>query len=258
MPIDNAIYDRISNTWWEEDGFMALLRTAVNPARVDHFHEILLQSDRPLEGLRVLDVGCGGGLLSEAFARWSCVVTGVDQSAPTLEAARAHAQASGLDITYSQGHAETLPFWANSFDVVVCCDVLEHVDSPDRVVEEIARVCCPNGLFLFDTINRTWRSKLIAITLAQDFAPTRLIPPDVHVWSKFIRPRELTKMLTRHGFAGAQLTGLAPDLNPLTALPALLHTKLGRMSYADLGQVVALKRSTNMSISYMGHATRLG
>lgn len=258
MPtIDNAIYDRIPATWWDEDGFMALLRTAVNPPRFEYFRSVLV--DRlhlDPQQLRLLDVGCGGGLLSEPFAALGCQVSGVDRSLPTLEAARTHAAQSRLAIDYREASAEALPFDSASFDVVSCCDVLEHVDDLDKVVQEIARVLKPGGVFLFDTINRTLRSKLIAIKLAQDWPLTRLMPRDVHVWEKFIRPDELTALLERHGLSRSELTGLAPAGNPLRAISALLQTKLGRMRFDTLGTRLKLKPSRDLSISYMGFAQR--
>src|SRR5690349_6664724 len=107
---------------------MALLQHAVNPPRFEYFREVLVQRlGKTPHILSVLDVGCGGGLLSERFARLGCTVTGVDRSIPTLTAARAHADTAGLDIRYAPGDASSLPFEAASFDVVLCCDVLEHV-----------------------------------------------------------------------------------------------------------------------------------
>ena len=258
MPaIDNTIYDRVSSTWWDEDGFMALLRTSVNPPRFAYFREVLVERLRlDPQVLRVLDVGCGGGLLSEAFAALGCHVTGVDRSVPTLAAARSHAERSGLGIRYLEGTAETLHFESGTFDVVCCCDVLEHVDDPDIVVREIARVLKAGGVFLFDTINRTLRSKLVAIKLAQDWRLTRLIPRNVHVWEKFIRPEELVRTLDRHGMPRHELAGLSPAVNPFSAAGALVRNKLGRMSFAELGSKLTLEQSSDLSISYMGYALR--
>jgi 2-polyprenyl-6-hydroxyphenyl methylase/3-demethylubiquinone-9 3-methyltransferase len=253
--VDNGIYDRVAATWWEEDGFMALLRTSVNPGRSAYFREVLVQRLRrePAQ-LDLLDVGCGGGLLAEEFARLGCRVTGIDRSLPTLEAARAHATSAGLAIDYREGSADALPFDAARFDVVSCCDVLEHVDDPAAVLAEIARVLRPGGVFLFDTINRTLRSKLVAIKLAQDWRPTRFIPRDVHVWEKFIRPAELSAWLQAQNLWPCEFAGLSPPRNPLPALGAFARHKLGRLSFGELGERLRLERSRDLAISYMGFA----
>jgi 2-polyprenyl-6-hydroxyphenyl methylase/3-demethylubiquinone-9 3-methyltransferase len=254
--VDNRIYDRVASTWWDEDGFMALLRTSVNPGRSAYFHQVLVDRLRLLPGrVQLLDVGCGGGLLAEEFAHLGCAVTGVDLSKPTLEAAKAHANASGLEIDYMESSAERLPFPAASFDAVSCCDVLEHVDDPSMVLAEIARVLKPGGVFVFDTINRTWRSKLVAIKLAQEW-PTRFIPGDVHVWEKFIRPEELSQSMTAHGLHATEFKGLAPSRNPLPALAAFARHKLGRLSFGELGERIRLQASSDLSVSYMGFALR--
>ena len=255
--IDNAIYDRIPAAWWSDDSFMALLRNSVNPPRFEYFREILVQRFGDVRSpLSVLDVGCGGGLLSERFAALGCTVTGIDRSLPTLAAAREHAQSMGLAILYQPGDAAALPFDAAQFDVACCCDVLEHVDEVDRVVAEIARVMKPGGVFFFDTINRTWRSKLLAIKLAQDWALTRVVPRNVHVWERFIRPQELGASLERHGLPAYEFAGLSPAVNPFKALASLVRLKLGRISFGQMGHTFVLARSRDLSLSYMGHAAR--
>lgn len=253
--IDNAIYDRIPHDWWSDDSFMALLRNAVNPPRFAYFSEVLRRYGRAPGSLSVLDVGCGGGLLSERFASIGCAVTGVDRSLPTLDAARTHAQAAGLVIRYQEGDAQALPFGSAQFDVVCCCDVLEHVDDVDRVIDEIARVMKPGGIFFFDTINRTWLSKLFAIKLAQDWAPTRLVPRNIHVWEQFIRPQELAASLERHALAAREFVGLSPSMNPFKVLASLARLKLGRISFGEMGNSLLLAKSRDLSLAYMGFAS---
>lgn len=224
---------------------MALLRTAVNPPRFENFRHMRVEClALPPDGLRVLDVGCGGGLLSEAFARLGCAVTGVDRSAPAPAAARAHALRVGWPIGYLEGNAEALPLEGGEFDIVCCCDVLERVDDADEVIGEIARVIRPGGVFFFDTIERTFKSKLVAVKLAQDWCITRLIPRDVHVWDRFIRPDELVDAMA----------GLSLATNPFAALAALIGHKLGRMSFSELGDTLKLASSADLSLSYMGFA----
>ena len=115
MPVDNALYDRLADGWWHESGFLNALK-ALNPARFGYMRRILMEELRvDPHGLRTLDVGCGGGLLAEEFARVGCRVTGVDPSKPSLDAARVHARASGLGIEYREGSGEALPFADASF-----------------------------------------------------------------------------------------------------------------------------------------------
>ena len=255
--VDNAIYDRIPEAWWSDESFMALLRNAVNPPRFEYFSKVLASRFGDARAsLSVLDVGCGGGLLAERFASLGCDVTGVDISLPTLAAAREHARSAGLSIRYEAGDAAALPFAASAFDLVCCCDVLEHVDDLDRVIVQIARVMKPGGLFFFDTINRTWRSRLLAIKVAQDW--TRLVPRNVHVWERFIRPEELTASLERHGLAVRDLAGLSPALNPLKALVSFAQLKLGRINFGQMGRAFVLSRSADLSLSYMGYALKGG
>ena len=177
MPVDNDVYN--THSWWDDDQPFATLE-AFTPARFDYFHDVLTNRLRlDLKGLEVLDVGCGGGLLAEHFARTGCKVTGMDPSGPSLEAAGEHARRSGLEIEYHQGFAEELPFPDATFDFVYCCDTLEHVTSVDKSVAEAVRVLKPGGHYLYDTINRTFRSKLAMIKMAQDWKSVSFAPKDL-------------------------------------------------------------------------------
>jgi 2-polyprenyl-6-hydroxyphenyl methylase / 3-demethylubiquinone-9 3-methyltransferase len=255
--INNEIYNEIADTWWDKDGFMAVLRTSINPPRFAYFHKALTEHIKlEPKGLKVLDVGCGGGLLSEQFAAISCDVTGVDRSLPSLNAAIAHANKTGLNIRYMESKGENLPFEDAQFDVVCCCDVLEHVDDLDVVIAEISRVLKPGGVFFFDTINRTFMSNLLAIKAAQDWPLTRFLPRDVHVWDKFIKPSELATSMRKYSLPNAEFVGLSPAKNPLQSLLAITQLKLGRINFAQLGSKLKLKESKNLSISYMGFGIR--
>ena len=153
----------------------------------------------------MLDVGCGGGYTCEFLAQRGAQVTGIDPSGPCITAARRHAAAMDLAIDYHQGRGEQLPFPAASFDVVVCVDVLEHVDNPAQTVAAIARVLKPGGWFCFDTINRTWQSRLLLIWLLEDWL--RQIPRGVHDWRKFLPPQELGQFCQAAGLVDLQMHG---------------------------------------------------
>ena len=193
MPVDNQLYDRLGDTWWDEDSLLSLLRTAMNPARFGYMRRVLVEElGIDPQGTAALDVGCGGGLLAEEFARLGCRVTGVDPSTESLETARAARRAArGSRSNTWRRTGEQLPFQDASFDVVYCCDVLEHVDDLQQVLDESARVLRPGGVYMYDTINRTRRSKLVMIKLFQEWRSTALMEPNLHDWDMFIKPSEL-------------------------------------------------------------------
>lgn len=257
MPIDNELYDRLGGSWWDEDNPLNLLHGSLTPARTQYFRTVL--RDRPgggLSGLKALDIGCGAGLLAEEFARLGCDVTGVDPSGPALAAARRHAAGGGLEIRYLAGSGEELPLPDQSFNVVLCCDVLEHVADLPRVIAETARVLKPGGLYLFDTVNRTAASWLLAIKILQDWPATRIIDAQLHSWDMFIRPRELAHLLQDNGLAPGGLAGLAPRANPLSALSALRAARRGSISYGELGRRLDFGQVRTTALSYMGYAVR--
>jgi 2-polyprenyl-6-hydroxyphenyl methylase / 3-demethylubiquinone-9 3-methyltransferase len=203
----------------------------------------------------VLDVGCGGGLLAERFAALGGHVTGVDPSLESLDAARAHARESGLEIDYRQGVGEELPFGGGTFNVVYCCDVLEHVDDVRVTVREIARVLQPGGVFLYDTIDRTLRSRLLVIKLSQEWRATRWAEPDTHDWRRFIRPAELERELATAGLDVRDRVGIAPA-NPLAAVRAMRDRARGAITYAEMGRRMRLRESRSTSALYAGYAIK--
>ncbi|AUI50132.1 bifunctional 2-polyprenyl-6-hydroxyphenol methylase/3-demethylubiquinol 3-O-methyltransferase UbiG [Arthrobacter crystallopoietes] len=275
-PIDNDVYNRLGSSWWDEDNPLNLLHGSLTPARMAYFSEVLQRElgdedgrtakanyagdsavAQPIgAGLKALDVGCGAGLLGEEFARLGFDVMGMDPSAVAIEAARTHAEKSGLRIRYQVGAGEQLPVEDRTFDVVYCCDVLEHVADLPRVLAESARVMKPGGLYLFDTINRTATSKILAIKLMQEWAPTRIIDTELHVWEKFIKPNELASLLIGNGLQPAGLSGLAPRANPLAMLRGFVQARRGRISYGELSRRLDFGTVRRTSLSYMGYAVK--
>lgn len=257
MPIDNEIYSLQASGWWDENHFLYLLKTGMNPPRFGYFRDALTcQLGLQPETLSVLDVGCGGGILSEEFAKIGCRVTGIDPSAPSLEAARKHAAMQGLAIDYRQASGENIPFDVDSFDVVVCCDVLEHVDDLERTIREVARVLKPGGMFCYDTINRTEESRKANIFAAQDFALTSFFPPNTHVWDKFITPEELLSLYEKVGFENRGMTGLNSALPDLQVAGLLIRRKLRLLTFAELGRRLKFQTGGGLQASYLGWAVK--
>jgi 2-polyprenyl-6-hydroxyphenyl methylase/3-demethylubiquinone-9 3-methyltransferase len=195
-------YNLLANQWWDEESpFRDLLH--LNEPRFQFFDAFV----GGWAGKRVLDLGCGGGFTAEELARRGAAVVGVDPAAELLDVARNHAEQSSLQVDYRHGTGEQIPADAESFDIVVCVDVLEHVADLPRVLTEVRRVLKPNGLFLYDTINRTPFSFLWMI-VALEWISGR-IPRGTHDWRMFIKPTELNDLLHRTGFESLQQRGVA-------------------------------------------------
>ncbi len=177
MPLDNTIYGRLAHTWWAENGALQAMGPLLNPGRFHYFGDLLFNR-LGLEpaGLRILDVGCGGGLLAEEFARLGCRVVGLDPSEPSINVARQHAATAGLAVHYLVAPAETLPFPDGHFDVVLCADALEHLHDLNRAIAAAARVFKPGGAIEVESASgRT----VFTVTLPRDRDPSENSPePD--------------------------------------------------------------------------------
>jgi 2-polyprenyl-6-hydroxyphenyl methylase/3-demethylubiquinone-9 3-methyltransferase len=225
-------FDSISKFWWDPEGIMGTLHT-INPLRVK-----FIQEYPNLPNSRVLDVGCGGGILSEALARAGAIVMGIDLSEASLQVARQHAQERGLKITYQHKSLEEVANkeWEN-FDVVTCMEMLEHVPDPARIVQACARVLKPGGHFFCSTINRTLKAFLYAIIGGEYIL--HLLPKGSHGYSKLIRPHELKRWARESGLEFVSLSSLM--YNPLTRRFSLAEGK------ADVDYMAHfIKKNSNM------------
>ena len=239
MPVDNEWYHSLGNAWWDPDGVIAALHE-INPARIAYFCGVL----GVLAGKRILELGCGGGLMAEEYARRKARVIGIDRSLPSLRVARRHAASGGLAIDYIGSLGERLPFSDDTFDAVVTADTLEHVDDVEQVVLQAARVLKEGGRFVYDTVNRTWRSRLLLVWLPQRVF--RIVPPDVHDYQRFVKPVELHTLLARHGLTNCETRGLALRRHPVVAA----------VSYARRRRLGGFVVSDDLSMSYVGYAIK--
>jgi 2-polyprenyl-6-hydroxyphenyl methylase / 3-demethylubiquinone-9 3-methyltransferase len=246
MPINNSWYDDLNDEWWAPRGTCCLLHE-MNPTRTAYFRSAMRQVLGVVRGVRVLDVGCGGGLVSEELAKAGAIVTGIDRSAPSIATARRHAAGIGLfNIEYLVGSVFDLPFADSSFDAVVSSDFLEHVsDRLDDAVGEMARVLRSGGVLAYDTINRTPKSLLLAIIGIQYIL--HAAPPHTHEWRMFVPPDELTLALARAGVQNQEVRGLTPARNPFAAALGLLRDR-----YAG-----GFTISKDTSLSYLGYGIKL-
>ena len=254
--INNAVYNQEANIWWDENQVLHLLKSSVNPARVGYFRRLLSQLQIDSHDTPALDVGCGGGILAEEFAAMGFHVVGIDPSVQSLATAKQHAQTMGLIIDYHQGTGESIPYADNTFPVVYCCDVLEHVRDLPKVISEIYRVTKPGGYFFFDTLNRTFLSKLVAIKIWQEWKSTAFMPPRLHEWKMFIRPDELKGLLTKTGFEFKEFRGTSPNVSVPRMVSLLRKRVSGKIGYKELGQNFILVESDDLNILYMGYAVK--
>lgn len=206
-PAEIARFEQLAARWWDRESEFRPLHE-INPLRANWIDE-----RAPVAGRRILDVGCGGGILAEALARRGAEVTGIDLGEAPLAVARLHAIESGVAVTYRHIAVERLAAEApEQFDTVTCLEMLEHVPDPAAVVAACARLVRPGGHLFFSTINRNPKSFALAIVGAEYVL--RLLPRGTHTYERFIRPSELAAWCRAAGLEVHDLTGLR--YNPLT------------------------------------------
>jgi 2-polyprenyl-6-hydroxyphenyl methylase/3-demethylubiquinone-9 3-methyltransferase len=210
-----ARFESMAADWWDPDGkFRPLHR--MNPLRIGYIRDRICArlgrdplAPKPLSGLRILDIGCGGGLLSEPMARLGATVTGVDAGAEAIGVARTHAAESGLAIDYRCSSAEDLAASGVRFDAVLALEIVEHVADVDAFCQALATLLRPGGTLVMSTLNRTRRSWAVAILGAEHLL--RIIPRGTHEWRKFLKPHELAAALRRAGLEVSDIAGMVPD-----------------------------------------------
>ena len=217
--VDGSEIDRFaahSADWWDPSGSFRPLHR-LNPARIEFIRRQLLshfrpdaRSLRPFQGLTLLDIGCGGGLVAEPMARLGFAVTGIDAGSEAIAVARAHAEASGLAIDYRVATAESLARAEEWFDAVLALEIVEHVPDRDRFLAGLGGLVKPGGACIGATLNRTARAFLLAIIGAEYLLGW--LPRGTHDWNRFVRPSEFVLGLRRGGLVATRLTGLAYDL----------------------------------------------
>lgn len=215
IPEEIAHFDALAPDWWSETGAMRALHR-MNPARLEFIRHCLAElcppnaaPFQPLAGLRILDIGCGGGILAEPLARMGAQVTGIDAAEAAIRTARAHARRQGLAIDYRRAQAEDLSAAGEDFDAVCALEIIEHVADPETFIHDAARLVRPGGAIILSTLNRTANSFFLGVVAAEYILGWA--PRGTHDWRKFLRPSELTHMLRRNGCAVARLSGIVFD-----------------------------------------------
>ena len=201
-------FDELAAKWWDKYGEFRPLHQ-INPLRVDFIEE-----RSSVEGKKVLDVGCGGGILAEALSELGANVTGIDASENTIGVAKSHSRSIGSDVIYIQNTIEEFisSHPNEKFDVITCLEMLEHVPSPNEIIKSCSNLLKDDGNIFFSTINRNPRSYLFAVIGAEYIL--NLLPKGTHDYEKFIKPSELAKWIREAGLNSKETIGLS--YNPIT------------------------------------------
>ena len=224
-------FSNLADEWWDVKGKFKPLHM-FNPIRIDYIFEKIKihfnlkdQKENFLKGLKILDIGCGGGLISEPMARQGGLVTGIDASEKNIKVAGLHAKQSNLKINYLNKSPEKMEEIEN-FDIILNLEIVEHVENVDLYIKSCQKLLKKNGLMFTATLNRTFTSYVKAIIGAEYIL--RWLPIGTHDWNKFIKPEELEKMLTSQSFKTVDIKGL--QFNPISK---------------------KWKRSDNLSVNYI-------
>ena len=215
-PAEIERFGRLAAEWWDSNGNFRTLHL-IGPARLTFLRDAITKHFastggedarglKPLDGISILDVGCGGGLVCEPLARLGGRVTGIDPAAENVEAARRHADGQLLDVEYRAARIEDLASEGRTFDAVVCFEVVEHVPDVGAFLRTLASLVRPGGLMLLSTINRTMKAYFLAI-IAGEYV-LRWLPVGTHQWDRFVTPDELSRHLQNAGVAAPTIMGL--------------------------------------------------
>jgi len=246
ITLNGSIYDdpAFASQWWNEKGPLSIIHT-LNPARADYFDKVLskalLHKTAP-----ILEVGCGGGLLTLSLVKKGYNVTGLDLSKESLHAAKRQAEKLGASVHFKSGTVYDIPAADASFDGVIITEVTEKLLDLQLAFKEISRVLKPGGVVVFDTINRTWKSWLIVANLMESAAVNSGFPKGFHDWRLFVKPDELESLLAQHRLSGREFVGLYPTWN----LPSLEGIPQGMVKV----EITGFEKTELLDLFYMGYA----
>ena len=209
-------FEALSKEWWNPEGSLKSLHQ-FTPIRLEYFKKVIKyhqkgnwESNKPFTDLRILDIGCGGGLLAEPMSRLGGIIIGIDGSSAAIEIAKLHAKASELDITYICTSVEKLTNTKNEFDVIYASEVIEHVSDRALFFNSIRHLLAPSGVVIFTTINRTLASLAFAKFAAEQLL--KIVPKGAHDFNKFVKPSELQNEARKAGIIIDDITGFKPLL----------------------------------------------
>jgi 2-polyprenyl-6-hydroxyphenyl methylase/3-demethylubiquinone-9 3-methyltransferase len=215
-PVEVERFERLAGEWWDVNGKLRPLHSQ-GPARLGFIRDALVRHFglpkgdlNPLKGLRVLDVGCGGGLVSEPLARLGAGVTGIDPTVDSIAVARRHAEAQGLPIDYRTASVEELQARGDQFDAVTCMEVIEHVPDQAAFVKSLGALVRPGGILVMSTLNRTFKCYALAIVGAEYILGW--LPRGTHDWNRFVTTDELGRYLSDAGLSTPEFSGIVYDV----------------------------------------------
>ncbi len=241
--IDNGIYDNYGDKWYTaDDDPIALLRHESKAKLPWVLNKIKLHFTHP-ETTTILDVGCGGGFLSNALGLHNYKVTGVDMSVESLNVAKRHDATN--TVTYLEADAYKLPFENESFDVVTAMDFLEHVEHPDQVVKEISRILKPNGIFIFHTFNRNILAYIVVIKFVEWFIKNS--PKNIHLLRMFIKPVELENYCLMNQIVVKDMTGIKPVFSTIP---------IKNFFTGLVPETMKFELTKSLLLSYMGYGVK--
>jgi len=255
--LNTSVYDdpKFASSWWDEDGWAHIFHK-MNPVRADYFDSVIsrtLKNDsyrhvNYVANPFLVEIGCGGGLLTLELAKRGYNITGMDVSKEALHAAKLHADKVGLNVKFKSGDIYDIPAMGATFDGVIITEVTEKLLNLPLAYKEIARVLKPGGVVMFDTINRTFKSWLLVANLMELSITHGGFPRYSHDWRLFVKPDELESLLAQHRLAAHEFVGLSPNF----ALP----------SFSDLGgeggkvQITGFEQTSSLDLIYMGYAVK--